>query len=92
MTFAEVPEGKFRMGKNGFPLAHPVHTVTICGFWMAQTETTNGQYDQFCERRRFPESPSLEHPASRISWDDATAFVFAASLRFLLGAAHQGDL
>jgi len=43
-----IPSGKFWMGSDdGQQDEHPVHEVTVDGFWMDQTEVTNEQFDHF---------------------------------------------
>lgn len=74
MKLVRIPQGTFRMGREGYPLAHPEHDVTLSSFWIGSYEVTNQEYDRFKKRARFPESPSPTHPATRISWNDATAF------------------
>lgn len=74
MTFVEIPVGTFRMGREGFSMAFPVHEVHFRSFWLCTTETTNAQYDLFKKRQRFPESPSPQHPATRVTWNDCVAF------------------
>jgi sulfatase modifying factor 1 len=48
-----VPRGKFSMGTDErhqhFFDAHPVHEVSVDGFWMDETEVTNAQFAKFVE-------------------------------------------
>jgi sulfatase modifying factor 1 len=46
-----IPGGTFKMGSEDprFPEAHPVHTVTVHGFWMDITEVTNEQFERFIQ-------------------------------------------
>ncbi|WP_353182689.1 formylglycine-generating enzyme family protein [Parapedobacter lycopersici] len=39
--------GTFRMGSAQFADAHPVHDVTVNGFWMDEHEVTNAQFARF---------------------------------------------
>src|SRR5260221_2737415 len=42
-----IPGGEFSMGSDDFPDAQPWHRVAVDGFWMDQTEVTNGQFEKF---------------------------------------------
>jgi formylglycine-generating enzyme required for sulfatase activity len=46
MSFAYIPPGEFQMGSNTRSIEMPVHRVRISqGFWMGQTEVTQGQWE-----------------------------------------------
>ena len=48
MVMVYVPAGEFEMGSTeGDSDEQPVHTVALDGFWMDQTEVTNGQFVVF---------------------------------------------
>lgn len=72
MKLVFLPTGRFLMGHP--KMADPVHSVTISGFWMGQHEVTNRQFEQFRKRPRPVESPKDDHPVTRVSWNEATAF------------------
>ena len=46
-----IPGGRFQMGNESSPHEdeRPVHTVTVDGFWMDETEVTNRQFLKFVE-------------------------------------------
>ncbi|MGI9036844.1 MAG: SUMF1/EgtB/PvdO family nonheme iron enzyme [Pyrinomonadaceae bacterium] len=47
---AEIPGGKFMMGRNdGTPEERPAHEVSVKDFWMDKTEVTNAEYAKFVE-------------------------------------------
>ena len=50
-----IPGGTFRMGNSKGPKEdeRPVHSVTIDGFWMDETEVTNGQFLKFVEATNY---------------------------------------
>ena len=50
-----VPGGTFRMGNSKGPHEdeQPEHNVTIDGFWMDETEVTNGQFLKFVEATNY---------------------------------------
>ena len=50
-----IPGGAFRMGNTNGPKEdeRPVHNVTIDGFWMDETEVTNGQFLKFVEATNY---------------------------------------
>jgi formylglycine-generating enzyme required for sulfatase activity len=74
MRLEYIPPGTFSMGSDkGFD-AVPVHTVKISGFWMAEHEVTNQQWEQFRKRKRPVEARGDQQPATRLSWDDAAEF------------------
>lgn len=67
MTFVWIPAGSFMMGETGF--TEPVHQVTISkGFWMAQTECTQAQWQTVMGNNpsRFTGDSSL--PVERVLW------------------------
>ena len=48
MVMVYVPAGEFEMGsKDGGSDEQPVHTVSLDGFWIDETEVTNAQYAAF---------------------------------------------
>jgi formylglycine-generating enzyme len=83
MRLMPVPAGSFLMGGTS-PFADAdearAHRVEIAqAFFMAATEVTNAQYEQFApehrrERGRYRFSKADDEPVVLVSWDDATAF------------------
>ena len=77
MKLVYIPAGSFMMGSDGYE--GPQHQVRISkGFWMGQTEVTQGQYksvlnaEPWSGRRHAQEDAS--NPAVYVNWDDAVAF------------------
>jgi formylglycine-generating enzyme required for sulfatase activity len=73
--------GTFAMGDdNGDKDEQPAHAVTVKSFQLAKTETTLGQWKEFCRAsgRGLPEavwfSQTDEHPVINVSWDQAVAY------------------
>lgn len=76
-----VDGGKFQMGDNaGDKDERPAHQVTVKSFSIAKTETTVGQWQEFCTStsRKMPEVPwfglKVDQPIVNVSWDNATAY------------------
>ena len=87
-----VPVGEFTMGadRGGQDDERPAHVVTLPGYFLDRTETTNEAYERCVAARTCrphdPGSSSLNHfgsdaefrrpeqPISSISWDDAKTF------------------
>ena len=91
MEFMPVPAGHFMMGSNeGEEDERPVRRVEFQRpFWMAKTEVTNQQYNQFkeilseegvdsqnknLEKNEIPMPRGAEYPVSYVSWTDAMNF------------------
>lgn len=90
MNFALIPAGAFVMGGSDGDLdEQPAATVNIGeSFWMATTEVTNAQYQQFdpTHDNGFIDQQNKDHttpgysvqdpamPVIRVSWNDAVAF------------------
>jgi formylglycine-generating enzyme required for sulfatase activity len=90
MVMFYVPGGIFQMGSaEGNPDEQPVHSVTLDGFWIDETEVTNAQYAR-CVATSVCSSPSEsgsytrdsyyednqydDYPVIWVSWDDATTY------------------
>ena len=76
MTLAPIPAGSFSMGQqeDGDWDERPAHPVQITKpFYMATTEVTNAQYEQF-----DPDHRALRGSVSRISGDDDEAVVYVS--------------
>lgn len=82
MEFMPVPAGEFMMGSDeGDDDERPVHRVEFTRpFWMAKTEVTNQQYEQFKAVNHKPEENEIVmpkgavYPVCYISWNDAQDF------------------
>ncbi len=82
-TYVFVPAGEFSMGStSGKDDERPVHPVTLDGFWIMQTEVTNGEY-RLCVEADACAEPRSEHwndpafatyPVVGVSWDDANRY------------------
>ncbi len=50
-----IPGGKFLMGSDNpdFPDAHPLHEVTVNGFYMDEHEVTNAEFARFVEATHY---------------------------------------
>jgi formylglycine-generating enzyme required for sulfatase activity len=94
MKLVYIPDGSFMMGsgdsaaqlsreyrrsESQFRDEFPQHKVRISeGFWMGQTEVTQGQYLSVMNAKPFSGlsyvKESVSNPAVNVSWDDAAAF------------------
>jgi len=79
MTLVAVPAGSFTMGSTEGNDEQPMHTVTIARpFHMAQTETTQGQWEAIMGTRPWAGESYVkngpDYPAVYVSWDDAQEF------------------
>lgn len=50
-----IPDGSFQMGTDdpAFPDAHPIHKVSIKGFWMDEHEVTNAEFEKFVRAANY---------------------------------------
>jgi formylglycine-generating enzyme required for sulfatase activity len=68
MVMVYVPGGIFQMGSaEGDANEQPVHSVTLDGFWIDQTEVTNAQYAR-CVAAGLCNPPSESHSVTRDSY------------------------
>jgi formylglycine-generating enzyme required for sulfatase activity len=101
MKMVYIPAGSFSMGSGvsaaqlgreyntdarNFEDEVPQHEVKISeGFWMGQTEVTQGQYEAVMNARPWSGKGNVQenpdNPAVYVSWDDATEFCRKLSLR-----------
>jgi formylglycine-generating enzyme required for sulfatase activity len=82
MAFRWIPTGCYTMGSDQGEPGHefdegPQHEVCLTGFWMGETEVTQGQWSAV-----MGSNPSLiqngeEHPVDMVSWNKAQEFVEA---------------
>ncbi|MEZ4831539.1 MAG: formylglycine-generating enzyme family protein [Caldilineaceae bacterium] len=82
-VYVYVSPGDFTMGSNeGRADEQPAHTVYLDGFWIMQTEVTNGQYaacveDGACTAPRniFWQLPvNADRPVTWVSWNQANDY------------------
>lgn len=81
IEFAAIPGGEFAMGDGSdlaLPNEQPVHEVTVDGFWMAKTELTFKQWNEFIATTGYPKGRSQaqgdDYPVVSITWEDAKAY------------------
>ena len=94
MVMVWVPAGEFEMGTDGADFMgaaafRPAHAVALDGFWIDQTEVTNGQYRQcveagVCEPPRssvslsrdsyYGDSAYDDYPVIYVNWHQAVAY------------------
>ena len=82
MEFMPIPTGHFMMGSDeGDNDERPVHRVEFKRpFWMAKTEVTNQQYEQFRKVNHKPEKNEVEmpkgavYPVCWVNWNEARDF------------------
>jgi eukaryotic-like serine/threonine-protein kinase len=87
MVMVYVPAGEFQMGsEDGEDDEQPMHAVALDGYWIDQTEVTNGQYAQCVAARGcvppgssrsytrgayYGNSAYADYPVIYVSWRDA---------------------
>jgi formylglycine-generating enzyme required for sulfatase activity len=90
MEMLYVPAGDFSMGsRDGAHAEMPVHTVWLDGFWIDQTEVTNGMYALCVQsgkctppssnasytRKSYYDDPKYtDYPVINLTWNDATDY------------------
>jgi sulfatase modifying factor 1 len=80
-SFILIPEGKYPVGRKGH-LVNPLRTVNVDSFYIAATETTNGQFDAFVSATYYITDAERTHNAlvfepglKEFRWiNDTTAF------------------
>ena len=84
--YVYVPIGEFTMGSTpdtaASPREEPEHTLTLDGFWLQQTETTNAEYARcvaanVCTppaNERWDDADYAEHPVTDVNWEQANAY------------------
>lgn len=91
IRFLWVPGGRFQMGQRGVPWAEPVHWVRLSPYWLAETPTTNAQYERFLHANpNYPRPPFWQderfagdtRPVVGVSWEDVVTFCAWMSGRF----------
>jgi serine/threonine-protein kinase len=92
MTMVGVPAGEFLMGSpagEGADDEHPQHTVYLDGYWIDQTEVTNGEYRRCldtgaCTQPGYWTDDSYnqeDQPVVGVDWNQATAYCRWAGAR-----------
>ena len=71
-TFILVKGGTFQMGSKE---DGPIHTVTLCDYYIGQTEVTEAQWRAIMgtSPKNFKDCDSC--PVSQVSWDDIYSFI-----------------
>ena len=81
MKFVWVPKGCFNMGSSsGESDEKPVHEVCVDGYWMGQTEVTQGQWQKMMGSnpayfKENGECTSALCPVEQVSWSDSQDFI-----------------
>lgn len=81
MNMIWVEGGEFEMGSDSNEAEQPIHTVTLDGFWIAETEVTQAQWEAIMGktlRQHYPNFTNVglgpDYPMYYISYLDAMAF------------------
>ncbi len=86
VIYIYVPGGSFGMGSESgeaaSPKEEPRHEVTVEGFWLQQTETTNADYGRCVAvgectpptNERWDDPAFANHPVSDVTWQQANAY------------------
>ncbi len=97
MRFRYVPAGTFRMGspegEKGRNEDEKLHAVTLTrGFWMGETEVTQGQWRQLMDNNPSGFQDGGEAcPVEKVSWWDAVVFANRLSERVGLETCYELD-
>jgi formylglycine-generating enzyme required for sulfatase activity len=77
MIFVWVPGGCYMMGDGkGNNDEKPVHEVCVDGFWMGQTEVTQGQWQRVKESNPSYFKKGDNYPVEQVSWEDAGEYIW----------------
>ncbi|MGN7614285.1 formylglycine-generating enzyme family protein [Magnetococcales bacterium HHB-1] len=87
MRFRWVPGGCFRMGthpdtENRDSDEGPLHEACLGGYWLAQRETTQGEWWTIMRNNPSRNRKGNDYPVDRVSWDDANTFVTRLNARY----------
>jgi formylglycine-generating enzyme required for sulfatase activity/tetratricopeptide (TPR) repeat protein len=97
MRFRYIPPGEFRMGSPMDEIDRDEdeipHGVTLTrGFWMGETEVTQGQWQRFMDNNPSSfASCGLDCPVEMVSWFDAVAFANRLSKEAELELCYDFD-
>ncbi|MCK5229714.1 MAG: SUMF1/EgtB/PvdO family nonheme iron enzyme, partial [Desulfobulbaceae bacterium] len=80
MKFVRVKGGCFSMGspsgeKDRFPNEGPVHEVCVDGFYMAEYETTQGQWKKVMGNNPSQFNKGDNYPVEKVSWNDVQDYI-----------------
>jgi formylglycine-generating enzyme required for sulfatase activity/serine/threonine protein kinase len=79
MEFVRVPGGCYQMGcawdGDCQSNEQPVHEVCVDGFWMGQTEVTQGQWQRVMGSNPSYFKKGDNYPVEQVSWEDAKEFI-----------------
>jgi formylglycine-generating enzyme required for sulfatase activity len=80
VIFVRVCPGSFQMGSektdaNAYPNERPAYQVALSGFWVAETETSNAQW----QRANPKYAKNDQTPKDTVNWHDAQRFCQALS-------------
>ncbi len=76
MIFVWVPGGCYMMGcGEGNNNEKPVHEVCVDGFWMGQTEVTQGQWQRVMDSNPSYFKKGDNYPVEKVSWEDAGEYI-----------------
>jgi formylglycine-generating enzyme required for sulfatase activity len=80
MVFVWVPGDCYQMGcgywtSNCSEDENPVHEVCLDGFWMGQTEVTQGQWQRVMGSNPSSFQKGDNHPVEKVSWDDTKEYI-----------------
>nr|CRH08209.1 conserved exported protein of unknown function [Candidatus Magnetococcus massalia] len=53
----------------------PVHDVCVSGYWIAQTEMTQGQWRQIMRNNPSKQRRGDDYPVEQVAWDDVEMFL-----------------
>ncbi len=77
--FIHVPSGCFRMGKKNeatelYNHAQPIHEVCVDGFYIAETEVRQDEFEKITGKNPSGFNKGGEYPVENISWSDVQVF------------------
>ncbi len=78
MVFVWVPGGCFEMGDifgGGNEDEHPVHKVSVDGFWIGKYPVTQGQWKKLIGSNPSYFKMGEDYPVEQVSWNDAQKFI-----------------
>jgi formylglycine-generating enzyme required for sulfatase activity len=80
MVFVWVPGDCYQMGCGYWTSdcsenENPVHEVCLDGFWMGQTEVTQGQWQRVMGSNPSSFQKGDNYPVEKVSWDDTKEYI-----------------
>gem|GEM_PF-2941523 len=70
-----VPGGTFRMGSNDYDSEKPIHDVTLDGFYIGETQVTQGLWKAVMGDNPSNFKTGDNYPVECVSWDDCQVFI-----------------